>query len=152
MRDGTKAMLVVFAVALLWLEQSAQAQTAADRLGNCLVLNSTGAERLDIVKWFTFALATSPAVKDTLLIPESDVEKSDRRMAAMATDLFIRKCKTETIEAMSGSNDAETMRIAGQYMGRMAFQDISSRPEFTARLTGFIRYLNKSDFEAIGIK
>jgi hypothetical protein len=146
-------LVFVLAATCLAFSDTTRAQTATDELGQCLVMNSTGANRIALIRWVAFAISVHPAIRDVIAVTPSEIEKSDKEVAALFTELLVVKCPTEAKAVLSNGGDSSTaMRVAFEQLGKIAGQEVFSAPELQTRMTGFTKYINENDFQSLGIK
>lgn len=128
-----------------------QAQTATDRLGQCLKSKSTGADRLALIKWTAIAISANPALREIIAVPQEEIDRSDKEIAAIFTDLLVTKCPAEARAVLSSENKSKAMEVAFEELGAMAAQEVYSGKEIQERMSGFLRYINKNDLKALDI-
>lgn len=126
-------------------DQAAQARA----LGQCMVLKSTGADRLTVARWFLSAIASAPQVAGVAtLLPGRKVEL-DKGMAALFTRLMAVDCAREARPLFAAQNAGESFRVAGEALGRVAISELLSNPEANAALGAYAQYLKKEDFKNV---
>lgn len=120
------------------------AQTEADRLGDCLVQSSTGAQRLALARWIAHAIISHPNVRDSVAAPRRVLEEVDQGMAEIFTNLVSTACRDESRAAFQmGGNSVE---LAFETLGRIAMLELMSNPDVNTRIESFIQYLDEDDF------
>ncbi|MCK8514766.1 hypothetical protein M0534_00265 [Methylonatrum kenyense] len=128
----------------LLMSTSASAQTASERLGNCLVQSSTGAQRIILARWIGLALLAHPSVRDSVAVPNQVVNETNRDAARTFTHLISEACRTQSSDALREGVGA--FEAAFEVLGEIAMQEITSDADVDARLMGFLDYMNEDDF------
>lgn len=70
---------------------SALASPATDALGQCLVGETTGNDRVLLVRWMTYAFASHPAVQNDVTIDTSKIDQLNQDVAQLFTDLITQR-------------------------------------------------------------
>src|SRR5262245_47062117 len=135
--------------AVLWFGATpALAQPAdqnAQALGQCLVLKSTGEDRLVIARWMIGALARGPQAADIVTLNKAKKETLDRQIAALFTRLLVRDCKAEA-RAVFKEKSSDAMKVASSGLGTIAMRELLSDPQAAAAFKAFTQYLSEADF------
>lgn len=120
------------------------AQTASNRLGDCLVQSSTGAQRLALVRWIAFAIVAHPSVRDSVAVPNQVIDDTDKEIARNFTELLTIACRSESRDAMR--EGGKSIQLAFEVFGRIAMQELMNNPDVDTRIEGFLNHLNEEDF------
>lgn len=150
--------LLVGALALSASAIPAQAQTgdglklevkaAADHLGQCMVLKSSGEDRIVIARWMVLALASAPQLNDVMVVDQTKKVAADRAMAGLFTRLITSDCKPEA-KALFATKDANAFELAGGPLGRIAMRELLSNEKAMGALAAYADYLKDSDFAEV---
>lgn len=137
---------LVFIAALAGLTQAAVAGPAADALGQCLSDNTSGRERKELAKWIFVAMAAHPEIQTVAKVGPVMVEETQRAAGTIFTRLLGSACTKESQAAVQaeGPNGA---RLAFEFLGRIAMQELMSNPDVAATITGFERYVDRPAVE-----
>ncbi len=136
------------AVALTISAPAAQAGPASDVLGQCLVAQTTGAERVMMIRWVTFAFAAHPQLGSAVTVDKGLVESTDREMAALFTALLADRCRAET-EAAFDAEGQLAFQQAFMVLGQVASQELALAPEVNAAMSGFLNFLDNAKLEPL---
>lgn len=128
---------------------TAYGQTPADRLSQCLITKSTNEDRIALAKWMAFAMSAHPAIRDVVAIPPVEIDRSDKEMAAIFTELLVVRCPAEASAVLSSTDSTNAMQVAFEKLGEMAAEEISNGADSQARMSGFLKYLNEEDFRSL---
>ncbi|QGP79009.1 hypothetical protein [Sphingobium sp. CAP-1] len=146
------AMPFVAAGAMLLVAGSAAAQTDAEAqaqaLGECMVLKSTGADRLVVARWFLTAIASAPQAQGVATLTPGKKDEFDKGMAAIFTRLMAVDCADQA-RPLFRSKDEAGFRVAGEALGRVAMSELLSNPQASAALEAYTKYLRQEDFKAV---
>lgn len=124
----------------------AYAQSGTDALGACLADSTTGKDRKDLAKWVFVGMGTHPEIQKIAKPSDADVEVIQQRMGALVTRLMADDCAKEmrTVVQQSGT---EGVKVAFEYLGRFAMQELMTNQEVATSMGRFERYIDKSKVE-----
>lgn len=143
------ALFLAVSLPLLHAESDAYAQTPTERLSECLITKSTNADRIALMKWLAFGISAHPEIKNVLAIPPVEIDRSDKEMAAIFTELLVVRCHAEASAVLSGSDSSTAMQVAFEKLGEMAAEEIYNGNDIQTRMSGFLKYLNENDFQSL---
>lgn len=124
---------------------SPQTQAAANQLGACMARKTSSADRLAFAGWMLAAMAASPDLKDVAKVAPATKDRLDRQVAGLFTRLMTVDCLAEA-KALYGTRDPLAFRLAGEPLGRAALGELTSKPEFSAALAAFTKYMDQAKF------
>ncbi len=127
---------------------AAKAGPTVDAMANCLVMNTTGAERVMMIRWITFAFAAHPSVSTSVQIDASQIEPTDREVAALFTALLTERCPNETRAAYQAEGQA-AIEGAFNVLGTVASSELMMAPEVSGAMTGFTAYIDETALNAV---
>jgi hypothetical protein len=129
---------------------SALASPASDALGQCLVGETTGNDRVLLVRWMTYAFASHPAVQNDFAIDTSKIDQLNRDMAQLFTDLITQRCVDATKAAVAETGDPSTaISAAFEILGAAASQEVMQAPEVNGAIGGFTNYIDQAAFDGL---
>lgn len=111
----------------------------------CVVLSTTGRDRLVLVRWVAVSIGSSNRLQDAITVNPGAKEDADRKMGELFTRLFTVDCRKEAAPLLRG-NDNVGVRAAFGELGRIAMSELTNDPQLEQVLTGFIQY---ADLEAV---
>ena len=143
--------LLSLVFALMWtMPGLAQASPASDALGQCLVGQTTGDERILMVRWLTLAFAKHPAVQDAITEDAGKLDETNRAVAKLVTDLLTNRCAAQTRTAAAEGNDPSVaIQTAFQALGAAAAREVIAAPEVGAAVAGFSNYIDRNALYAV---
>ncbi len=121
-------------------------------LERCLATNVSGEQRLALMKWVVFTALVHPSMRDAVSVPPTEVEKSDRDLAALFDDLILVKCRDQFADLVASNADSNAMETAFSKLGDIAAQELFSSQELDDRIGGFVQYLDERTLDALGDK
>lgn len=121
----------------------AAAGPAVDALSNCLVLNTSGADRVLLMRWVLFAFAAHPQAGQSITVDPAQMEGINRDLAALFMALLTERCVNETRAAFQAEGGA-AFEGAFAILGQVAAQELSLAPEVTATMTGFLQHIDEA--------
>jgi hypothetical protein len=129
---------------------SALASPATDALGQCLVGETTGNDRVLLVRWMTYAFASHPAVQNDVTIDTSKIDQLNQDVAQLFTDLITQRCADATKAAVAETGDPSTaISAAFEILGGAASQEVMQAPEVNGAITGFTNYIDQAAFDGL---
>jgi hypothetical protein len=131
--------------AMLIVPTFANAQDPADALKTCVVDNTSGRDRKDLAKWFFFALAAYPELKQYMgANVEAATDDSAQKMAALLTRLLAESCVSEVKAAEKTGQGSQAVRIAFEAVGQLAAQELMSDKNVQATMGLVERYVDSA--------
>ena len=127
---------------------NADTNQLAEKLGQCLVDNSTGADRIAVAGWMLAAIASAPQLKDVAVVTPAKKEQLDRGMAAVFTRLMTKDCPAQA-QALIATQDQSGFEVAGGALGKIAMQELLGNPASQRAIGEYTRYLNRADFSGV---
>lgn len=121
---------------------------AAKALAQCLVLKSTGADRLTVARWLLASIASAPKVADVVTIRPDQRDTADKAMAQVFTRLLATDCAAET-RVLFKDRTQEGFRVAGEALGRVAMEELFNDPKANAALGSYTRFLDPAAFKEV---
>jgi hypothetical protein len=126
------------------------ASPATDALGKCLVGETTGNDRVLLVRWMTFAFAAHPAVHDAVTVDASKADALNREVAHLFTELITQRCAELTKAVVKeGGDPGAAFSAAFEVLGRAASVEVMRSPEVNASVAGFTDYLDQAAFDKL---
>ncbi len=114
----------------------------SDAMGQCLVASTTGADRIDLVRWIVLAYSKHPSVSDYVTTdPEKD-EEVERRMAALVERLVVDDCADASRAAFTDEGPL-AMQSAFEALGRVAGVELLNDRAVMEAVSGFARHLDQ---------
>lgn len=142
------SMLLSAGPAMAQADAQPQAQAQAQALGECMVLKSTGADRLVVARWFLTSLASAPQAAGVATLTPGKKDEFDKGMAAIFTRLMAVDCADQA-RPLFKARDEASFRVAGEALGRVAMEELLNNPQASAALSGYTKYLRQEDFKAV---
>lgn len=133
---------------LLLVAGPAQAQEEAKALGECMVLKSTGADRLVVARWLLTSIASTPQAAGVATLTPGKKDEFDKGMAVVFTRLLSVDCADQARPLFKARDDAG-FRVAGEALGRVAMEELLNNPQATAAMTAYTKYLKQEDFRNV---
>ena len=127
--------------------QPGYAQDPAQAFGQCLVMNTTGRERIDLMRWIVFGYATHPSVSDIISLPEDTLNTADQAVARLFEDLVTQRCLPEARSAIAAVGP-QAFEIAFTALGEIAAIETMNDPGVQARMSAFTAYIDEDSFSA----
>lgn len=129
-------------VTALFFNVCAQASPNTDALGKCLSDNTTGKDRKDLARWIFVGMSAHPELGTVAKASPQNIEAAQRTMGSLFTRLIADQC-SQQMNAVVQSDGSEGIKVAFEYLGRMAMQELMTNQEVNAAMGGFERYIDK---------
>jgi hypothetical protein len=103
------------------------------------------------MQWMFAVFSLNPSVK---ILSSVDIQQSDeinKRIASLFQRLLVVDCRSQTVDAIKNEGP-NAIEAAFKVLGEIATRDLMSDKEVAKEIEGFIKYLDQSKFEEIGIK
>lgn len=144
-----KSVLAVSAIAItLACAPQAQAGAAKDALGKCLVLSSSGQDRLDFVVFIYGAISAHPAAKPYSRISDADREMMSRKAVKLMERLLSEDCRPQAVAAVR-SEGSDALGEAFSMLGEAAMQELMNDKAVEATFSNFDKYIDKSKWQSL---
>lgn len=122
---------------------------ASARLGQCLVGNTTGNDRVLVARWMAASMASSPMMQGLVSVDQAEKERVDRLMADLFTRLMAKDCLAEAKVVMQ-ARDQQGMQAAGGRLGEIAMQELMMDPAAMAALLAYVKHIDPADLAELG--
>lgn len=142
------AALATFAATPGGAQPQAAPAGAAEALGQCLVMRSTGADRIAVARWLMGAIASTPGASGVVTVNTAEKAVADKAMAALFTRLITVDCAAES-RVLFKANATDGFRVAGEALGRVAMEELFSSRAAKAGLEAYTRYLDRNAFKGV---
>lgn len=136
------------ALALPHAPAPAAAGPAVDTLANCLVMNTSGADRVLLIRWVVFAFAAHPEAGRAVAVDPAQVGPTNLAVADLFMALLTERCPAETRAAFQAEGQMAFESAFG-VLGEVASQELTLAPEVTAAMTGFLGHIDEARLAAV---
>jgi hypothetical protein len=133
---------------VLLVAPPAQAQTAADRLGQCLVEHSTPKDQATLVRWMFSALIANPSLKSLASLTPEQRAEIDKAMATLFERLLMDDCRPQTVAAMKEGN-TDAVGKAFEVLGERAAEQLLSDPGSAKELQKMAEHLDAAKWQQL---
>jgi hypothetical protein len=124
-----------------------QAGPATDAFAGCIVDNTTGRDRKDLVQWVFAVLAAHPEIKSFAALSEADREQMDRGAASLFERLVTVNCRDQAKAALQ-ADGAVSFRMAFERFGVIASTELMTDQSVQGAMQRFIRLVDQKKLEA----
>jgi hypothetical protein len=121
---------------------------AVDALSSCLVMNTSGADRVLLMRWVLFAFSAHPQAGQSVTVDPAQLAVIDQDLATLFMALLTERCQNETRAAFQAEGGA-AFEGAFAILGQVAAQELSLAPEVNATMTGFLKYVDEAKLTAV---
>lgn len=145
MRASVASLAVLVSLALAHSAKAQDGAAAETALKNCVVLKTTGQDRLTLGRWLAGTLGTAPQVSDVVKVDPQVREAVDRAFAATFTRIVTHDCLAEA-KALGSARDGKAFKIVGEAMGELGVQELMLDPAANEAMGSFAKHLKEEDF------
>lgn len=150
---GRVKLFAALGATLLGAQANAQSMVAmpdaASRaLGQCLVLQTNGADRLLVARWLAGAMGAGDATKSVLTVNQASKTATDKQMAALYTRLFTEDCVAEAAPLFK-ARDQRGIEAAGGMLGEIAMRELMNDPKVSAAVGAYVQFIDPAPFTAL---
>lgn len=121
---------------------NALAGPATQKMADCLVKQSTGQDRTDLMQWVVVGYSEHPDVAPVVTKVEDDAETYQRNAAQVFSKLLFEKCNEETRVALKEDGEI-AMQNAFEALGRIAALELAQNQSVNEYLVGFAKFLDQ---------
>ena len=119
--------------------------TGGEAFGHCMVLKTTGADRIILSRWMVGALASAPVVAGVAKVEPTGKDAADRDLATLVTRLLTIDC-VDAARAVKGTHGFEA---AFSTLGELAIGEVTRDPLAQAALGKFTNYIDKEKMKKL---
>lgn len=126
----------------------ASAGVYADSLAKCLVDKTSDTDKYAFVRWIFSGLSASDSVKDLAAISAKERDEINTNTAHLFDRLILIDCRGQAVDAIKyeGPSSFET---GFGVLGQVATRSLLSDPIVNENMTGFTKFLNKTEWDAL---
>lgn len=126
---------------------NAHAKSETERLSECLVMMSSGADRVALVRWMTFAFVSHPSISGEVGVSQAAIEDANKAIAALFVDLLTNRCRTEAKAAFSSDSTGTAATLAFRALGEVSAQEIFGNAQVKDRMSEFLKHIDEKRLE-----
>ncbi len=120
-----------------------------EALAQCLVLKTTGEDRLTLVRWIVGGVASAHAVGAIAKVDPNLKDTTDRDLAALFTRLLTVDC-FDAAHALIKSHDSDGLRVAFSSLGEIAMKEVMNDADTNSSLMAFTHYIDNDKMKKLG--
>ena len=132
----------------LCLSPIAQAQTAGEELGSCMVDAITGKERKQLATWIFFAMAAHPDIKEFGNVTAEDQASIDRTIGVLVTRLLTETCAAQ-LQAGYKEGGQLAIQNAFELLGKVAMQELMTNRNVMVSVEGYANFIDEKKLESV---
>ena len=132
----------------LCLAPLAQAQSAGEQLGSCMVDSLTGKEKKQLATWIFFAMAAHPDIKEFGNVTAEDQANIDKTIGALVTRLLTETCAAQ-LQAGYREGGQLAIQNAFELVGKVAMEELMSNNNVMASVAGYSKFIDEKKLESV---
>lgn len=133
-------LLVLLGACAAW-PGAVRAAPEGGTLAQCLIQNTTPADRRVVVRWAFATMALDPDVAPMANVTPAERDAINREAGALVTDLLTRSCRQPVQQAFL-SEGPQGLASAFEAWGRWAVMGLATQPQVAAGMAGLLQYLD----------
>jgi hypothetical protein len=111
----------------------------SEALGQCVVMSTTGKDRLVAIRWMATAIGSANVMKDAVTVDAAAKDTYDREVAALFSRLLTVDCRDEA-KPLVKANDSAGLQAGFGALGRIAMMELMADPSVLSSLTAYVKY------------
>lgn len=144
------ASLLTFA---FWAQAASSAQLATPvggqtPLAQCVVLRTSGADRLLVARWLFAVMAKSPQIADLSAVTVADTDELNRAFAKLMTRIVTKDCLQE-VRPLAVANFEDAFEQVGGALGATAMNELMGTKWVDKAIGAYTEYLSKDAFNPL---
>jgi len=129
--------------ALLLSPVAATAGEATDKLGQCMVENSSPRDQAALMRWMFSALALNPALKSMASLSAEQRDDATKAAASLFNRLMLQDCRKEAVSAMR-ADGSKAIEGAFSVLGERAAEQLLSDGAASTELQKLGNFLDEA--------
>lgn len=117
-------------------------------LSQCVVLRTTGADRVLTAQWIFAAMTKSPHIADLSVISDQRKAQIDRSFGQLLTRIVMKDC-LEQIRPLASHDLQAAFELTGQALGEVAMQELMGNERVDKAIGDYTDYLSEDDFKLL---
>ena len=129
-------------LACLALPLPALAQSALEDAQSCLSDHTSGKDRKLLGRWIFLAIGAHPEIARLSNATPADHEATSKEFADLLTRLVTEDC-AGPLRTLASADGADSMRLAFEYLGGIAMQELMGNDKVNAAISGFEKHVDQ---------
>lgn len=125
-----------------------QQTSAEDSLSRCIVMHTSGADRLLTAQWIFAAMAKSPHIADLSAVSAPRKAQIDKAFSQLLIRLVVKDC-VEPMRPLAEQNLEAAFDLAGRALGEVAMRELMGNEEVDRAIGEYTAYLAEEDFRPL---
>lgn len=137
-----KPIALALSTALLFFAAApATASANIEATKSCFADSTSGKDRKMLGKWVFLAMVAHPEMSGLSAATPAQIEQSNKDLAALFMRLVTRDCKDQ-MRTMLAQDGSQSIKVAFEYLGQIAMQELMSHPAVNARISEFEKHID----------
>ena len=129
-----------------WCAQPSERSTQEAALTQCVVLRTTGADRLLTVRWLFAMMTNSPQISDLSNVPAERTKELNQGFAKLLTRIITKDCIAE-VRPLAADNLDEAFGLVGKALGETGMNELMSGKEVDNAMSDYADFISEDDFK-----
>jgi hypothetical protein len=131
-----------------WAATSENAANAEAVLRQCVIMRTTGADRVLTAQWMFAAMSKSPHISGLATVTAQQKSELDRGFAQLITRIAVKDC-LEQIETLAAGDIKGTFELVGGALGEIAMKELMTDKNVEKAIGEYTDYLSEDDFKPL---
>ena len=146
---SVSAMAVaVFAAQPAWGATVQDGANAEAALQQCVIMRTTGADRVLTAQWMFAAMSKSPHIGGLATVTAEKKSELDKGFAQLMTRISVKDC-LEQIETLAVGDIKGTFELVGRALGEIAMKELMTDKNVDKAIAQYTDYLSEDDFKPL---
>lgn len=117
-------------------------------LSQCVVMRTTGADRVLTAQWMFAAIARSPQIADLAAVTDQTKIELDKAFALLLTRIVTKDC-FEQMRPLAAQDFEDAFELVGGALGKVAMQELMGNEKVDKAIGAYTDYLSEKDFKQL---
>jgi hypothetical protein len=119
-----------------------------DPLSQCIILHTTGADRILTARWMFAAMSKSPQMADLGAVGDQRKAELDKGFGRLLVRIVNVDC-IDQVRPLAAANKSDAFGRVGEALGSVAMQELLGNKVVEKSLSAYVDYLSEDDFKPL---
>lgn len=131
-----------------WSSAAQGAPTGEAALSECVVMRTTGADRVLTAQWMFAAMAKSPQIADLAAVTDQRKVEFDKAFGQLMTRIVMKDC-LDQMRPVAAKDFEHAFEVVGRALGEVAMQELMGNEKVDKAIGAYTDYLSEDDFKPL---
>lgn len=124
------------------------AATAQSALSQCVVMRTTGADRVLTAQWMFAAMAKSPQIADLSAVTAQRKVEIDKAFGQLITRIVMKDC-LDQVRPLAAEGLEDAFGLVGSALGEVAMRELLENENVDKAIGAYTDYVSEDDFKPL---